>query len=96
MNLLENTLLSALNVSEESDRMADSYVHNKIIPIKLDAAHIAIVSIHGFGCLVSFNFRYINKMKTKRMVENVNLNEDYKGITICTPMKVLNEELNAM
>jgi hypothetical protein len=41
-------------------------------------------------CVLSFNYQHINKLKTRRMTENVNLNEGYKGITICTPMEVLN------
>ena len=94
LELIEKYKIITLNISEESDRMADLYVQNKIIPLKyrLDAAHIAIASIHGLDCVLSFNFEHINKLKTKRMTELVNLNEGYKGITICTPMEVLDNE----
>ena len=59
---------------------------------RLDGAHIAIASISGLDCVLSFNFQHINKLKTKRMTENVNLSEGYKGITICTPIEVLENE----
>ena len=94
LGLIEKYKIATLNISEESDRMADLYVHNKIMPIKyrLDAAHIAIASIYGLDCVLSFNFAHINKLKTKRMTEIINLNEGYKGIIICTPMEVLDNE----
>ena len=94
LELIEKYNIVTLNISEESDRMADIYVQNKIIPLKyrLDAAHIAIASIHGLDCVLSFNFQHIIKLKTKRMTEIINLNEGYKGIIICTPMEVLDDE----
>ena len=94
LGLIEKYKIITLNISEESDRMADLYVQNKIIPLKyrLDAAHIAIASIYGLDCVLSFNFEHINKLKTKRMTEIINLNEGYKGIIICTPMEVLDNE----
>ena len=94
LRLIEKYGIIGLNISEESDRMADLCVQNKIIPrkYKLDAAHIAIASIHGLDCVLSFNFQHINKLKTKRMTESINLSEGYKGIIICTPMEVLDDE----
>jgi predicted nucleic acid-binding protein len=92
LTLTEKYNMTVLDIDAESRRMANLYVKNDIIPIKywLDAAHIAIASIHELDCVLSFNYEHINKLKTRRMTENVNLNEGYKGITICTPMEVLN------
>jgi hypothetical protein len=93
LRLIEKYDVINLNISDESDRMADLYVRNKVIPLKyrMDAAHIAIASIHGLDCVLSFNFQHINKLKTKRMTENINLLEGYKGVTICTPMEVIDD-----
>ena len=83
-----------MDFHDEANRLANIYVQNKVIPEKylLDRAHIAISSIHGLDCIMSFNYQHINKLKTKRMTEIINLNEGYKGITICTPMEVLDDE----
>ncbi|MDR3331971.1 MAG: hypothetical protein LBT08_05020 [Synergistaceae bacterium] len=80
-----------LDIDDESERMADLYIQKGIIPVKYrtDGAHIAIASIHELDCILSFNYQHINRLKTKRMTENINLDEGYKGITICTPMEVL-------
>jgi predicted nucleic acid-binding protein len=89
--LTEKYNMTVLDIDAESRRIANLYVKNDIIPAKywIDAAHIAIASIHELDCVLSFNYEHINKLKTRRMTENVNLNEGYKGIIICTPMEVL-------
>jgi hypothetical protein len=67
------------------------YVQNGVIPVRyrIDAIHIAIASVNGLDYVLSFNYQHINKLKTKRMTENINLIEGYKGVVICTPMEVL-------
>jgi len=86
--------ITVLDFEDEANRLARLYVQNKVIPSKylLDGTHIAIAAFHGLDCILSFNFQHINKLKTKRMTELINLNEGYKGITICTPMEVLDDE----
>ena len=80
-----------LNADDESVRIADLYIQNGVIPVRyrIDAMHIAIASVNGLDCVLSFNYEHINKLKTKRMTENINLLEGYKGVVICTPMEVL-------
>jgi predicted nucleic acid-binding protein len=89
--LVEKYNIVVWDIDAESRRIANLYIQYGIIPAKywVDAAHIAVASIHELDCVLSFNYKHINKLKTKRMSENVNLNEGYKGITICTPMEVL-------
>jgi predicted nucleic acid-binding protein len=83
--------IAILCTDDETVRLANLYIQNRIIPLKyvFDAVHIALASINELDCVLSFNYKHINKLKTKRMVENINLIEGYKGITICTPMEVL-------
>jgi len=89
--LTEKYRIVILDIDAESERMTDLYIQNGVIPAnyRIDASHIAVASIHNLDCVLSFNYGHINKLKTKRMSEIVNLNEGYKGITICTPMEVL-------
>ena len=88
--LAEKYRIVILDIDTESERMTDLYIQNGIIPAKyrIDASHVAVASIHNLDCVLSFNYEHINKLKTKRMTEIINLNEGYKGITICTPMEV--------
>jgi predicted nucleic acid-binding protein len=83
--------ITTLYADDESLRMADLYIQNGVIPVKyrIDAIHVAIASVKGLDCVLSFNYQHINKLKTKRMTENINLIEGYKGVVICTPMEVL-------
>ncbi|MCL1872635.1 MAG: hypothetical protein FWF85_00775 [Clostridiales bacterium] len=94
MKLIEKYNITVLDFHDEANRLANIYVRNKVIPEKflLDGAHIAISSIHELDCILSFNYQHINKLKTKRMTELINLSEGYKRIAICTPMEVLDYE----
>jgi predicted nucleic acid-binding protein len=91
LKLIEKCGIVMLNADDESDRLADRYISEGVISPnhRYDGAHIAIASIHGLDCILSFNFRHINKLRTKEMTALINLKEGYKGITICTPMEVL-------
>ena len=92
LGLTEKYSITILDIDAESERMTDLYIKNGVIPAnyRIDASHIASASVHELDCILSFNYNHINKLKTKRMTENINLLEGYKGITICTPMEVLN------
>ena len=83
-----------LHQNEDADNLAKIYIQNKVIPENkvLDASHIAIASIHNLNTILSFNFKHINKLKTKTMTESINILHGYKGITISTPMEVLEDE----
>jgi predicted nucleic acid-binding protein len=89
--LVEKYGITILDTNDEIVRMAGLYVRNGIIPAKygFDALHVALASVYELDCVLSFNYEHINKLKTKRMTENINLLEGYKGVTICTPMEVL-------
>ena len=94
MGLIERFGIKMLEATQEANDLAALYVRNGIIPAKYrtDGEHIACASVNGLDCILSFNFQHIYKLKTKRMTENINLMEGYKGITICMPMEVLENE----
>jgi hypothetical protein len=94
LSLIDKCHIITLDLDEEAERLADVYIENGIMPIKyrLDGTHIAIAAVHDLDYILSFNFQHINRVKTKRMTELINLQEGYKGITICTPMEVLDNE----
>jgi ParB/RepB/Spo0J family partition protein len=80
--------------TDETVKLANIYTQNGIIPVKkqLDAHHIAIASVNNLDCIVSLNFKHINKLKTKSLVDAVNILKGYKNIVICTPMEVTDYE----
>jgi predicted nucleic acid-binding protein len=94
LGLVEKYHIKSIEGSDQAERLADVYIKNNIIPEnkRLDALHIASASINGLDYILSLNFKHINKLKTKRLVELINLNEGYKGIVICTPMEVIDYE----
>jgi len=94
LSLINKYGITLLDFEDEAIRLANLYVDYKIIPQRklLDGAHIGIASYHNLNCILSFNFEHINKLKTKDMTALVNLREGYKGIIICTPMEVLENE----
>jgi len=92
--LIDKYNIRVLEIDEETDRLANVYVGEKIMPAKyaLDSAHISTATINRLDCVVSFNFQHINKLKTKEMTALVNIREGYRSVIICTPMEVLENE----
>jgi hypothetical protein len=81
--------------NDEVIRMANVYIQNEIIPEKkyLDACHIAIASVHHLDYIISLNFKHINKLKTKRLVDAINVLQGYNSIGIYSPMEVIDDEV---
>jgi predicted nucleic acid-binding protein len=92
--LVDKYGLTSFETDDKSDRMAGLYMQEGIIPLKYrtDAAHIAIASIHGLDCVVSYNFQHINRVRTKLLTERVNIREGYHGVVICTAEEALEDE----
>jgi len=85
LKLIENYKI--LKLSEEAKKLGQEYIRNEIIPEKAeaDAYHIAIATVNQMDFLVTWNFRHMVKVKTKRMVNLVNLQNGYKTIEIISP-----------
>jgi hypothetical protein len=64
---------------------------NDGIPAKkrMDATHIAVASVHRLQYVVSWNFKHINKERTRKMVYYINRQEGYEAITLCEPWEVI-------
>jgi predicted nucleic acid-binding protein len=94
LELIEKYGVTIPDYNAEAERLADLYVENKIIPPKYlyDATHISIASYYNLDYILSFNFKHINKVKTKDMASLINLREGYRAISIFTPMEVLDDE----
>jgi len=94
LDLVEQYNVAVLPADEETRRLADIYVAEKIIPEKYatDALHIASTTINDLDFIVSYNFQHIVKMKTITMTESVNLRERYRRIGIYSPTEVIEHD----
>ena len=80
-----------LSVDEESRRLATEYVKQGAIPTDYpeDALHIAISTLNEIDYLLSWNFEHIVKVKTRRIVNIVNLSLGYPDLKITTPAELI-------
>lgn len=92
LKLLDHVTIFA--VEDRIKRLASLYIENGIVPGRYqgDATHIAAASVLGLDCAVSYNFKHINKLKTKTEIAKINFEFGHKGIVICTAKEVLTDE----
>jgi hypothetical protein len=94
LKLISDYEIEVLEYNDAAFDLADKYINMGIIPIKswVDGVHIAMAAINNMDCIVSLNFKHINKLKTKLLTEGVHKMLDYSNPLICTPMEVLEDE----
>jgi predicted nucleic acid-binding protein len=95
LDLVDRYNINTLNSDDEVVRLGNLYIINNIIPKRylLDSLHIAIAAVNELDCVLSYNFRHINRLKTKVLTGKLNREEGYNSIVICTPREVLEDEL---
>ena len=83
--LLED--LEVLAFDEEAYELGQEYVRRDIFPKKYvsDANHVAIAVVNGVDYFVSWNFRHLVKVSTRRQVNLVNALKGYEPIEIIAP-----------
>ena len=90
---LRNTAVyfEVLSIDEETRKLANEYVKHGAIPAEYseDALHIAISTLNEIDYFLSWNFRHIVKVKTRRIVNMVNLSFGYPDLKIATPAELI-------
>ncbi len=91
ISLIEELNPKVLDITDECVALAKKYIQEGIIPAKhdYDALHIAIASVHGLDAIISWNFKHMVKLKTRREVKAVNLLLGYKDMEIISPQEVI-------
>jgi predicted nucleic acid-binding protein len=56
---------------------------------RLDLRHLAVATVHGVDALVSWNFRHIVNIRTRRAVHSINLRLGFPLIEIVSPEEVV-------
>jgi len=80
-----------LPISEESRALAQEYAKQGAVPPDYpeDALHMAIATVNGMDYLLSWNFEHIVKIKTRRIVDMVNVSRNYRDLLIATPWEII-------
>lgn len=83
-----------LEFDDNCRMLANRYIEEGIIPSRYedDAFHIAIATVYNMDAIISWNFKHIVKLKTKREVAGVNLLMGYREIEIYSPLEVVNND----
>jgi len=91
LDVIEKYKMKALESSKETEKLADIYMDEDIIPKKYynDALHIAISTKYKMDALISWNLIHIVKFKTKFHVKKINKKLKEKDIIICTPEEMI-------
>jgi predicted thioesterase len=91
LNLISNYKITVLAVHEAAFELADTYLETGIISsrFRMDALHIAMSVIYGMDCIISLDFRQINKWAVKAEIEAIHRMKGFGRLFICTPGEVI-------
>ncbi len=81
-----------VNVTEEVERLADTYIAEKVVgkTSYADCTHIALATINKADILASWNFKHIVNIDRIRGYNSVNLKLGYPILEIRTPKEIFN------
>ncbi len=70
--------------------LARAYIEKEIFLEKYidDALHVAMTSYYEISYLVSWNYEHLVKVRTRRLVNSVNILEGFKEIEIVSPLEL--------
>lgn len=93
-NLIPVDCLTFIEISEEVENLAQTYISEKALgkASANDAYHIALSSVHRLDCLISWNFKHIVNFDKIKMFNSINLRLGYPLIDIRSPLEFLNDD----
>lgn len=70
--------------------LANAYIEREIFPERYidDALHVAMASCYEISYLISWNYEHLVKVRTRRLVNSVNILEGFKEIEIVSPLEL--------
>ncbi|MBU1262124.1 PIN domain-containing protein [bacterium] len=79
-----------LKIKKSIRDLARAYIKEEIFPEKYvdDAIHVAIASFYEISYLVSWNYEHLVKVKTRKIVNSVNILDGFKEIEIVSPLEL--------
>ena len=77
---------TVLKLTDEIEELAAEYVKQGIIGKYFDdALHVAIASVNSINYLLSWNYKHLVKVRTRRLVALINSVKEYQHVEIITP-----------
>ncbi len=79
-----------LKVNKKIRNLTRIYIEKGIFPERYidDALHVATASFYNVSYLVSWNFEHLVKVRTRRLVNSVNILEGFSEIEIVSPQEL--------
>jgi len=76
-----------LKINGEVEELAYNYIEKEIFPEKYwsDALHVAVAVVNEVKYILSWNFKHLVKVKTRKMVNLTNEMLGYQNIEIIAP-----------
>lgn len=89
-SLRTNHDLQVLSLTAATQDLAQQYIDAGVFSERdrNDALHVAAASAAGLDYLVSWNFRHLVRVKTRRMVNLINMQAGYKTVEIVAPSEL--------
>jgi hypothetical protein len=86
--------IPALVATHEAQYLTDEILSTATMPPKaaVDAAHVAIATVHGLDYLLTWNCTHIANAANRPGIEKVCRAFGYQAPIICTPFELLEEE----
>lgn len=84
-----------LDSTQEAQTLAEEILRTATMPPKaaVDAAHVAIATVHGLDFLLTWNCTHIANAANRPRIERVCRALGYEVPVICTPFELLDEEV---
>jgi hypothetical protein len=82
------------SIKNDAIALADKYMREGIFPSRSrpDAEHIAMATLWGADCVVSYNFQHIVKLETMVAVNSKNKALGLREVFLCQPKEVIVHE----
>lgn len=93
MGAIKNLPMEIVRENDESFRLFTLYKNEKVVRNKatIDLRHLAVAVSHGLKTIVSWNFRDLVNVRTKRAINAVNLKHGLEQVEIVSPEEVIYE-----
>ncbi len=85
------SILNALEIVPESEKLAGRIIASGIIPKKAvnDAAHIAVAAIHEIDYMLTWNCKHLANAHILKRVRAICLESGFQSPDICTPEELM-------
>jgi len=93
LGLLDEISPAVFALNQATLALAEEFIAARMVSAKHanDAIHIASAVVRNADVLLSWNFRHIVKLQTRRLVTATSMVAGYKPIEICTPEEVTHD-----